>query len=154
MKIEFRKACLEDAQIYYKWANEELVRKNSYTQQEINFEQHMNWFKKKLSSPDCLFYFFFTGDCPVGQVRIENNPAEAVIGISIDPQYRGKRLGALLLDMACDDYFFKFPDAKITAYIKESNLASYKIFKDAKFADEPSVIVNGIRSFKLNRTKK
>lgn len=153
MKIYFRKARLEDAEIYYQWANDNLVRENSFEQKKISFEEHINWFKKKLSSSVCSFYLFFAEQIPIGQVRIENKVTETTIGISIDVQYRGKGLGAKMLDIACADYFEKFPHATIFAYIKENNIPSYNVFMEAKFANRASIIVNGIKSIKLSRTK-
>ena len=154
MKIEFRKACLEDAEIYFKWTNDDLVRLNSFEQRKISFEEHVSWFKGKLSSSDCFFYFFTLEQEPIGQVRIDRNTNETVIGISIDVQYRGKNLGAAMLRLACNDYFSKFPEAKIIAYIKEGNIPSYRIFKEANFANDEAVLVKGSSSIKLSRTKK
>lgn len=154
MKIDFRKASIEDVGIYYHWANDDLVRKNSYEQQKISFEDHIDWFKKKLSSSDCFFYLFLTDQTPVGQVRIENKTDETVIGISIDSKFRGQGLGARMLEMACKDYLTKFPQTKIFAYIKENNIPSYKIFKEAEFGNDQSIVVDGIKSIKLSKNRK
>lgn len=154
MKIEFRKAKLEDAEIYFQWTNDILVRENSYQQKKISFEEHINWFKRKLNSSDCFFYFFISGDKAVGQVRIDKSNDEIVIGISIDTDYRGKRLGISMLEMACEDYFKKFPHSTIYAYIKQGNIPSHKIFKEANFVEDQIVSVKGIDSVKLSKTKK
>lgn len=153
MKIEIRTATLEDSDLYYQWANDDLVRMNSYEQNKISYDDHVAWFKRKLQSPDCFFYLFLDENTPVGQVRIENRSDETVIGISIDPNYRGKGLGPIMLEMASEEYFKKFPNAHIYAYIKETNVASYAIFKKANFKKDERVIVNEIKSIKLCKTK-
>lgn len=151
IKIEFRAANLEDAKLYYDWANDDLVRANSYESNKISFDDHMKWFSAKLNSADCFFYLFTVDKIPAGQVRIENKTNETVIGISIDPHFRGKGLGPQMLEMASSDYLKKFPQNKIYAYIKESNTASFTIFKKANFKNDESVIVSGIKSVKLSK---
>ncbi len=153
MKIEFRKPTMEDAKLYFDWANDEVVRKNSYAQETISYEDHLAWFKRKLASPDCFFYLFIEQKQPAGQVRIEKKENETVVGISIDSKYRGKGLGSVMLEAACADYFSKFPKDTIYAYIKESNLPSCAIFKTARFTNEQTVMVNGVKSIKLHKTQ-
>ena len=153
MKIEFREATMEDANLYYQWANDEAVRKNSYAQEVISYEDHLAWFKRKIASPDCYFYLFLKEKNPAGQVRIEKKENETVVGISIDSKYRSKGLGSVMLELACADYFAKFPKETIYAYIKESNVPSSAIFKKANFTNEQAVMVSGVKSIKLHKTQ-
>jgi RimJ/RimL family protein N-acetyltransferase len=132
--IKFRKAKIEDAQLYFNWANDKIVRENSFNSSEINYEQHIKWFTNKLNSADCFFYLFLNEqDIPVGQVRIDKTNEEVVIGISIDEKQRGKGFGEQMLNQATDDYLKQFPAAKIMAYVKEENTASLKLFSSANF---------------------
>jgi RimJ/RimL family protein N-acetyltransferase len=86
--LKFRYAVLDDSDLYYAWANDLIVRKNSFNSTEINYEHHVNWFSNKLSSKDCLFYLFLNEEnTPVGQVRIDKSNDEIVIGISIDEKF-------------------------------------------------------------------
>lgn len=148
-KLKFRFAGLQDVDLYYTWANEPTVRENSYNQDEIRYEDHVNWFKKKLDSDNCRFYVFFDpADEPVGQVRIDEGE-EVVIGISIDTKQRGKNYAPQMLTMATDDYLKTNTSAVIVAYIKVSNQASYKSFKNAGFVGDEKVVVAGQESYKL-----
>lgn len=148
-KLTFRFAGLKDVDLYYNWANEPSVRENSYNQNEIKYEDHVNWFTKKLNSVNCKFYVFFDSkDEPVGQVRIEKGD-EVVIGISVDPKHRGKNYASQMLILATNDYLNKDTSAIIYAYIKLDNKASYKSFKNAGFIDQGEVIVSGYESYKL-----
>jgi len=154
MKLKFRKANSEDAQLYFNWANDKTVRENSFNLSEINYEQHVNWFTNKLSSSDCFFYLFLDEqNTPVGQVRIDITGEEAVIGISIDEHYRGKDLGVEMLTQACNDYFKIFPNAVIIAYIKEENTASIKLFTKANFIKIVHLKVGDTNSLKFQKTK-
>lgn len=149
-KIHFRFAKESDTDLYYKWSNDSTVRKNSYNQDEITYESHVKWFNSKLRSPLCFFYLFLNEENqPVGQVRIDNNGTETVIGISIDENFRGKKLGSVLIKMASEDYLKKHPTENIVAYIKQENSASYNSFTKAGFGREEIVTEKGIKSCKL-----
>ncbi len=149
-KIHFRFAKESDTDLYYKWSNDTVVRNNSYNQDEITFESHVKWFNSKLQSPACFFYLFLNEENnPIGQVRIDNNGKETVIGISIDENFRGKKLGSILIKMASEDYLKKHASEIIVAYIKQENSASYHSFIKAGFGKEEMVTEKGIKSCKL-----
>jgi RimJ/RimL family protein N-acetyltransferase len=151
--LKMRFAELMDADLYFKWANDRLVRKNSFNQTEIDFNQHVNWFKNKLNSEDCFFYMFFDEkDNAVGQVRIDKSDEEVVIGISIDENYRGKNLGTIMLNQACDDYLIKFPKAEIIAYIKEENTASINQFSKAGFIKTGNTVISESKSYRFKKS--
>lgn len=149
-QLRFRFALERDVDLYFKWTNDSLVRKNSYNQNSVNYADHVNWFSKKLSSNNCFFYLFFNlENIPVGQVRIENVSEKTTIGISIDKNFRGKSYGVEMLKLATSDYLRRNPGSTILAYIKEENLASKSIFSKAGFMGEEFVIEQGFKSHKL-----
>lgn len=136
MKLKFRFATPEDIYLYYNWANDPLVRQNSYTQDLIPFETHQKWFNSKIHSDNNFFYLFLNEeDTPVGQVRIEKGKEETIIGVSVDQNFRGLSLSSIMLKTACIDFKKNYPEEKIIAYIKESNLASLNAFRKAGFVD-------------------
>jgi RimJ/RimL family protein N-acetyltransferase len=85
----------------------------------------------------------------VGQVRIDKNEKEIVIGISIDEKFRGKSLGSEMLLQSTDDYLKKHSNSTITAYIKTENKASLAIFKKAGFSNEELTTEQANQSYKL-----
>jgi RimJ/RimL family protein N-acetyltransferase len=150
MKINWRKATIEDSELYFNWANDKTVRLNSYIKDEINYRNHLTWFRNKLNSNDCYFYLFFDEKAnPLGQVRIDKSNNEIVSGISIDENYRGQGLGSKMLMIACENYFKEYPGSEITAYIKKQNIASTKIFSKAGFIKTEELIVHGTDSFRF-----
>ena len=153
-KLKFRFAAAEDVDLYYNWANDEVVRNHSFNNNPIVHENHVAWFNSKLKSEVSKFYLFYIdNDIPVGQVRIDKSNEEVIIGISIDKDYRGKSLGVDMLKLACDSYFEQHPNAIIIAYIKEENISSYNIFKKAGFTNEEMVMEHGYKSYKLYKRK-
>ncbi len=133
--LNFRKANIFDAETYFHWANDALVREHSYLSSPILWQDHISWFSEKLKEKTCVFYLFLNAEKkPIGQVRIqiiENLIAE--IGISIDTSFRGKGYGAPMLIMSTDDFFSDNPQTEIHAYIKFTNSASKLIFEKANF---------------------
>ncbi len=149
-KIHFRLANENDVNLYFKWANDPFVRNNSYNQNEVVYENHIKWFKSKLDSKTCHFYLFFNEEnAPVGQVRIDKNEKEVVIGISIDELHRGKKLAYRMLLSSSNDYLQKHPQETITAYIKIENKSSYQSFIKAGFGNEKLISEQGFNSYKL-----
>ncbi|MCW3083821.1 MAG: UDP-2,4-diacetamido-2,4, 6-trideoxy-beta-L-altropyranose hydrolase [Bacteroidetes bacterium] len=152
--LHFRFATEEDTDLYYKWANDPSVRANSFSQEKVIYEDHVRWFRLKLTSENCFFYLFSNDrDEPVGQVRIDKSGAEIVIGISIDEAFRGKSLAVEMLKKATGNYLQKFPEASITAYIKVENTSSLNSFRKAGFTNEENVEVQGCKSYKLYKTR-
>lgn len=152
-ELKYRMARREDAALYFNWANDELVRKNSYSQSAILMQDHNTWFDRKLSSEYCFFYLFFLAGNAVGQVRIEKSDCERIIGISVDEDFRGKGLAKRMLVMATDDFFSKFPNEQIHAYIKEHNIPSLKTFKQAGFSNQEKIIIRHEASYRLSLSK-
>lgn len=150
--LRMRMATLEDVELYFQWANDQLVRENSYNSALIDHAQHVTWFTNKLRSGNCFFYLFSEKNLPVGQVRIDRSGSETVVGISIDEKYRGKGLGVEMLNMACSDHLFKFQDREIIAYIKADNTASLKQFTKAGFSGTEKVMIENMGSYRLKRS--
>lgn len=152
--ISMRVATSKDVDMYFAWANDEMVRHNSFQQDEIQYDNHVEWFTSKINNPHFLFLVFFNQDkSAIGQVRINKNEEEVIIGISVDKNYRGFGYSFKMLRLACQHYFKNYSDNEIFAYIKIENKASIKTFKKAGFLQVQFVLVNNIESVKLKITK-
>jgi RimJ/RimL family protein N-acetyltransferase len=149
MQLSLRFATIREVDIYYKWASDPLVRRNSYTVNEISYENHVSWFSKKLLDKNCFLYFFEFNNIPAGQVRIDKSQAETVIGISVDENFRGKSLSSKMLVMASENFFQYHAAENITAYIKQENKSSYHSFLKAGFVEIDLLPVNEVMSYKL-----
>jgi RimJ/RimL family protein N-acetyltransferase len=148
--LSMKLAKKSDIDLYFTWTNDSAVRKNSYQQKMVNYDAHVKWFNSKIDDKDFKFYLFENENRqPIGQVRINKNLFETIVGISIDEQYRGFGYGAKMLVLASQNYFELFSINQITAYIKINNLSSINIFKKAGFVEDELLIVNGINSIKL-----
>jgi len=150
-EIEYRKAEAEDIFLYYEWANDEEVRKCSYQQNKIIFEDHSKWFEKKINDPKSLLLIFFlkTEGEAIGQVRITLvSDAEAIIGISIDKKFRGYGFSSKMIESAVDHYHSIHPNVAVYAYIKKDNISSQKSFQCAGFIDFVEITYLDIPSYR------
>lgn len=149
--LSIRKATADDCLLYFTWANDEEVRIQSYQQGKLEFKNHQEWFDKRLNNPDFCFYIFHDyKNIPVGQVRIEiRNLSTAVIGISVDKDFRGRGFAVQMLKKSAAEFKKNHPEIIIEAFIKESNKASYHSFINAGFTFAEMQDVENITSYKL-----
>lgn len=139
-KLSYRRATINDARLLYDWANEPLVREASFYSDPIVWENHVAWLERKLQDSNAKILIFESENKVAGQVRIENGE-EAIIGISIDEYFRGKKLAPSMLRMACEE-FWKNNNNAVFAYIKTDNTASVKSFEKAGFKFERNDCIN------------
>jgi RimJ/RimL family protein N-acetyltransferase len=148
--IYFKLAEPKDLDLYFEWANDEVVRDFSYQKQEILKENHIFWFNQKINdSKTQMLIFYDKMDVAIGQVRIENTNDEIVIGISIDKNHRGKSLGSKMIFMACCNWRLYHPSGIINAYVKARNIYSKKIFENVGFSILTELDIEGEKSFRL-----
>jgi len=147
--MNFRKPNIEDAYLYFKWANDSKVRSNSFKEDDISLDEHLIWFNEKLQDPNCELYLFYDeNENPVGQVRIQidfdNN---SVINISIDKKYRGMGYGTILLENSTMDYFSRNLNDRINAYVKIENIGSKLIFEKTGYINLGELFYHNIKSY-------
>ncbi len=132
--LNFRFALNDDVELYFKWANDSLVRKNSINTKQINLEDHIDWFNRKVTSPNVFMYLFFNEDDePVGQAIIERKDDWVSIGISLAKEHRGKKYSTEILTKSTDDFLSKFKKDTIVSIIKSANIASLKMTEKSGF---------------------
>ena len=149
--LKIRRAKIKDMDLYYRWLNDPEVRANSFHSEMVEYPTHVEWFNRKLSTKDTIFYLFELEKIPIGQVRIEKLD-ELVINISIDSEFRGRGFGKLMIDMALDAYGNEFSGSrKIFAYIKQVNTPSVKMFEKAGFTYCREIEVHGEKSLVMER---
>lgn len=131
MKIGIREATINDATIIFDWANDPETRENSFNSEAIEWDDHIQWFKKKLIDPTCKIYILQYNETAVGVVRFDVNET-TIIGVTVAPSHRGTGLGAEILKTACNTFWENNTDA-VLAYIKKGNNASQRVFEKAGF---------------------
>lgn len=129
-----REVVEDDIDLLFQWANDKEVRKNSFSTQNISYENHMKWFREVLKKDSIIQFIFIHENQPIGQARITVYGTTAEIGYSICAEKRnmgfGKEMLALLILKIRQD----FPNIKqLRAKVKQENAASQKVFSDLGF---------------------
>lgn len=134
MRGYLREAAAEDMDLLYQWANDQTVRRNSFSTAEIAYEEHKEWFAQLLSRNDCKQYIYLYDGEPIGQARITILGEEAEIGYSICAEKRGMGHGKTLLKLLYSRVKEEFPDIKkLTAKVKPENIASQRAFLEVGY---------------------
>jgi UDP-2,4-diacetamido-2,4,6-trideoxy-beta-L-altropyranose hydrolase len=137
--LNLRKAVLDDMELFYYWANDPAVRKNSFAQDPIGWQDHISWFTKKLESSNTLIWVLQTATgLPVGQVRFEINDGIADIAYSLDSLVRGRGWGKALLKMGIDKFKKTFTDISYRGRVKSDNLPSRRCFQKLQMNETPN----------------
>lgn len=135
--LHLRHALMEDCNLLYEWANDQVVRDNSFHQNKILYKEHAVWFQNKLLSAVSRIYICYHDDIPVGQIRIdiiEDGMAE--VSYSVDKKYRLQGYGKSMLILLEDKIKSDFPQVtELIAKVKSDNIASQVIFSDIGYEE-------------------
>lgn len=142
--LEIRKATEEDVLVYFNWVNEASVRRNSIRQEPILLEDHTRWFQKKVSDPSSNLYIFHKEGKPVGQVRLDKHRAFGEIDYSIDMDFRNLGMGKIILNKAIEAFKTENPGVGIKGVVKESNIASNRVFLSLGFSLKGKKMIDGV----------
>lgn len=141
--MQLRKIVESDARLIFEWANDNDVRMNAINTHQIKWEDHINWFNKKLQSPNTFMFIGFLQNEPVGQIRFDKENEDYVLDYSIAKIHRGKGLGTDIVKEGIkilSDIIYK--PFTVVAQVKEENIASVKIFTRLHFTKMATVSKN------------
>lgn len=131
-KLQIRKATLDDTYSVYLLANDDVVRRNSFSQEKIELESHKRWFSGKLNSDNCLFYIAVVNDDFAGHAHLDYDAQSDSweISIYISSKYRGMHLGKTFLEKI----IAQNREKRIFSFVKVENIASNKLFLSCGFS--------------------
>ena len=155
MILKFRKANINDIDLYFKWINDSMVREYSYQSNLIGVESHNEWFKSKIIDSNS-FMSVFENELNeiVGQVRIDKiDGLNALISVSVAKEHRGNGYAAKLISIYSDYFLEKFKNFCINAYIKQSNVKSKNVFESAGFEFSRIIVYKKNKSFHYKKTR-
>lgn len=144
--LVLRKIRREDKNLTFEWANDEQTRINSFNSAPIPFEDHSNWFDKKLIDENAWYYICELNDEPAGLIRFDKKDNKLITGITIDKKYRGKKLSSKFLIRGCE-IVKEQTDLPIVAYIKKENILSIKSFEKAGFTYRTDLKIKNIDTY-------
>ena len=129
INAKLRTVTIEDCQLLYEWANEEYCRRNSFCQNKILLEEHIQWFQQQLENNDTYMYIYEFENIEIGQIRVNCKGKEATISYSIDHEYRLMGHAKVMLGLLEKELRKKNIDVELIGLVKENNIASQKVFE-------------------------
>jgi len=132
--LVLREATAADVDLYFAWANDPGVRRQSFNQAEISREQHVAWFRAKLASGDCRMYVLCEGAKPLGQIRFDIAEGVGHIGYSLDHAARGRGLAKVLVGLGLDRMAGEGVHA-FRAKVRHGNEPSVAVFLRCGFSE-------------------
>jgi RimJ/RimL family protein N-acetyltransferase len=150
--LKVREVTENDSELIFNWSNDPLVRSQSFKSNKIEFKNHENWLKEKLKNDNSLLLINQFKSNNIGLVKFEVEKENCTVGLLLDKKYRGQGLSSLMLRISSAFYFHRFL-IPISAYIKESNIASIKSFEKAGYKFFNNTKVNGFNTlvYKLEK---
>lgn len=136
-KPKLREAIDKDESILLEWANEKMVRAQSFNKKRIGVEEHKKWMKETLERENRLQYIMCDEDnYSFGQIRFDRNKGGkiATVDISIAYEARGRGIGKLLINLGLKKVREQWGEnVVIQALVKANNTASNRVFEYTGF---------------------
>jgi RimJ/RimL family protein N-acetyltransferase len=127
---------LDDLDLIFNWANNPEVRKNAFNMDQIKYEDHLLWFKKKLRSKSSYIYILEKTNIPIGQIRFdfEDNTNCIIISYSISEEHKKNGYGSKIIELGLHQLKkINMGSDKVFASVKINNIASIKCFEKNNF---------------------
>ena len=122
IKIKFRAATMDDADMLLEWRNELDTRMASHSTIEILREDHIFWLAKILDNSNKKLLIAEKNGDPVGTVRADYEEGVWELSWTVNPNFRGRGIAKQMVSL-----FASKIAEPIRAEIKANNFASVKI---------------------------
>jgi RimJ/RimL family protein N-acetyltransferase len=135
--ILWRPATYEDVFLLFEWANDPVVRTNSFHSEPIMLPTHLEWFERTLADPNCLLLILLEADgSPIGQARFNRTSArEAEVSIALGSEWRGRGIGARAIALSTAEASLKLKVERVHALVKAGNEPSLRAFLRAGYEE-------------------
>ncbi len=123
--LSLRPSRFDDMALAFTWANDPETRKCSFSTEPIDWSTHQRWFRKRMSGQGGRVWVCETAQgLPVGEVRVEYEPNQAVLGFVVDPDFRRRGWCKPMLENFVH-FWTELPDRpQLIAEVKACNEAS------------------------------
>ena len=135
MKLEIRKATIEDCRSIYSWRTSPINSASSFTGSSFSYEDHTAWFTKYLEDTESLMLIVSFNDKPCCVLRFDGDWEEKTVSIYMVPSFHGFGLGiqCLLLGERYLKEELQGLRCNLIAEIMMDNKASFKLFSRAGY---------------------
>jgi len=122
MNFKLREIVYEDYPKLLEWVNDSDTRLNSINQHIITLDEHKDYVKSIIDNPLKTQYILDIDGDGVGTIRDEVLEDHTEVSYSLNPDFRGKRLGILIMQL----YLYN-RKGNFLCVIKKGNIPSIKM---------------------------
>lgn len=125
--LQLRRVKESDVDLIFRWANDKECRENSFSIEPILYEEHCNWFAKRLKDKNSDL-FVLEEELPIGMLRLDYQDDYVRISYSIAKEFRGKGYGKKILMLAEEFVQKRRNENWLKAQVKKENDVSRHLF--------------------------
>ena len=144
MNFNLRGIILTDYPKLLDWVNDPSTRMNSINQEIIGLEEHMKYVKSIMDNPYKTQYILEIDGIPVGTIKDQIFDDHIEVSYSLNSDFRGKRLGILIMQLYLYNKVGKF-----LCVIKQNNIPSIKMVE--RIGYKLDRVENNLGYYILNR---
>jgi UDP-2,4-diacetamido-2,4,6-trideoxy-beta-L-altropyranose hydrolase len=135
LKLKLREATADDIHWLFKLRNDPIAYKNFLNPRPIEWEKHVDWFKKALIGNKCFIYVVYNEKKEnISMIKFIVRGQKAEVGINLDKNFRGLGYGVEIIRIGTRHFLKNFSKVtKIIALIRKNNLGSIKVFSKAGY---------------------
>ena len=138
-RLVARLACPDDEDLILRWANDPVVRKNSFSSERIDPTDHHQWFTRRLANRASCYLFIVETEAglPIGQVRFEGANGRWEVHYALDAGMRGRGMGGVFLRAALSAFQSRVPCCtEVVGRVLSENHASQKVLEQLGFVEQ------------------
>ena len=134
---------LEEKEMILKWRNHPDIRKWMYNQDEIKFEEHLNFIDSLKLRKDKLYFLVKKEDEFIGVIDfLDLDKKEIFYGIYSNPNSKIMGVGRILNEISIDFAFNSLKAHKLKLEVFEDNIQVRNLHKKYKFRETSQKYVN------------
>jgi RimJ/RimL family protein N-acetyltransferase len=131
--VGLRPATAADSERLWRWRNDADTRRASFSDAEVPRSDHERWLADTLARADRRLYVAVADGVDVGTARLDLEGADAVVNVTVAPEWRGRGVATALVRALVHEAFADPALRRLVARVKSTNPASRAAFERAGF---------------------
>jgi RimJ/RimL family protein N-acetyltransferase len=151
--VRLRPALSSDAITLWRWRNDPQTRAASFADGVIELADHERWLQDTLGRADRRLYVAHAEGRDVATARLDVEGTEAVVSVTVAPEWRGRGIGTHVLRALVTEAFDGAGLRRLVARVKADNAASRAAFEHAGFTTATAAADDGAVVFVCERAR-
>lgn len=131
--VTLRPALSSDAITLWRWRNDAQTRAASFSGDPVELAEHERWLQETLGRADRHLYVAHAEGRDVATARLDVQGTEAVVSLTVAPEWRGRGIGTHVLRALVAEAFGAPGLRRLVAHVKADNAPSRSAFVSAGF---------------------